>query len=170
MNEMNFSEKDKLVASAKLAADFISSVELVLVGEDEVLYGEYLTLDSDQFDRVQYSPIFREATVSDRAMFQQYKTDISHALSSLKGDDVPPSLLEAISKSSLKMQELMLHLLIRDKMMDEEDLVDMFGGVCGANIDPVLMYKNDAPLLADFAMRVRELGNAENTQWRRSPS
>ena len=177
MGDVTCDEAGRLRNHATLVGIFMGCVEDVLTGHNKVVRLGGASAPQDAFEQQMRSPIFEYATQQDYELLDRYCRNVEKysqndlRIASAEVQTLSPEQADVVrSIARLKIQERKLSIAVREDLIEEQDLLEIFNDICDDSLDPVLLERYRISLLADLSRRTRENTCLDNDGWVWTPT
>ena len=144
--------------SARVAA-YVSSIEMTLLDESGLLEKLGEQIEKEELKREEYSPIFAAMNSDDREEYDELYNEIMVAsqVELMFGQDnaLTETFMRRVSSPAIRMQELLVSVAVREKLMEDDDIISLWPTGESDGSDADLLEKYEAPLLASIASTAR---------------
>lgn len=140
-------------------ADYVTFMEMVLLDESGLLEKLGEQIEKEELKREEYSPIFAAMNNDDREEYDELCNEILLAsqVEMMFGEDnaLTETFMRKVSSPAIRMQELLVSVAVREKLMEEDDIISLWPTGESDDIDAELLEKYEAPILACIASTAR---------------
>lgn len=136
---------------AARVSEFVTAMEIVLMEERGAFENYGQLIFAGLAERADYSPILNAMNNKDRAAYEVLCSELE-AVSQLEiignHSKVSDQFKLRAAAPGIRMQELLVSIVAREKFLTEEEMIDLWVKDTGAESDVTLLHQYKAPLLA----------------------